>query len=343
LSRGEDNSVQLMCSDSTLPLSSATAHETSFAAPDTGARPLPKLTIITPSWNAERFIREAVESIARQRYPDLEHLVFDAGSKDNTLAVLAEFPDVVVYSEPDRGIYDALNKGIARAHGEVIGFLNTDDLYPDGVLADVGSIFAKNPEVDVVVGHSCLFETDDQGRRRLLFARTHVVQNGLWLPELAFGVPGFNGCFFRRRVFERFGNLVIKYRIIGDREFLMRLAIAGVKAVRIDRPAILYRAHAGSLSMDPSKSNLLRIGREYVEMALELATAHTQNPDLHRFFMGWHAFESVKLVARSLRVRQLRDAFDLFVQLSVQNPWWPVRLYEALRVWRAVRSLDAPV
>ena len=78
---------------------------------------LPKLTIVTPSWNGERFIREAVESIAQQRYPDLEHIVFDASSTDNTLALLAQFPNVLVHSEPDRGIYDALNKGVAQAQG----------------------------------------------------------------------------------------------------------------------------------------------------------------------------------------------------------------------------------
>ena len=303
---------------------------------------LPKLTIVTPSWNGERFVGEAVESIAQQRYPDLEHIVFDAGSTDNTLALLAQFPNVLVHSEPDRGIYDALNKGIAQAHGEIIGFLNTDDLYPDGVLAEIGSMFAQDPDLDVVVGHSCLFETDDQGRRRPLFVRTHVNQNGLWLPELAFGVPGFNGCFFRRRVFQKLGNLSIKYRITGDREFLMRLAIAGVKAARIDKPAILYRAHAGSLSMNPRKSNLLRIGREYVAMAKELAKANADNQRLSRFFLAWHAFESAKLVLRTLQVGQSRDALNLFVELNARNPFWPVRLYEAMRIWRAVRRLDVP-
>src|SRR5262249_6402802 len=182
-------------------------HATSSVPPQMSAERLPKLTIVTPSWNGERFIREAIESIAQQRYPDLEHIVFDAGSTDSTLALLAQFPNVLVHSERDRGIYDALNKGIAQAHGEIIGFLNTDDLYPDGVLAEIGSMVAQDPDLDVVVGHSCLFETDDRGRRRLLFVRAHVNQHGLWLPELAYGVPGFNGCFFRRGVFEKLGNL----------------------------------------------------------------------------------------------------------------------------------------
>jgi glycosyltransferase involved in cell wall biosynthesis len=306
------------------------------------AERLPKLTIVTPSWNGERFIREAVESITQQRYPDLEHIVFDARSTDNTLALLAQFPNVMVHSEPDRGIYDALNKGVAQAHGEIIGFLNTDDLYPEGVLVEIGSMFAQDPDLDVVVGHSCLFETDDQGRRRVLFVRAHVNQNGLWLPELAFGVPGFNGCFFRRRVFDKLGNLSIRYRITGDREFLMRLSIAGVKAARIDKPAILYRAHAGSLSMNPEKSNLLRIGREYVDMSMRLAKANADNHERSRFFLAWHAFESAKFVVRSVQAGHLRDALALFVELSAQNPLWPLRLADAARIRRTVRRLDAP-
>ena len=321
--------------------SSGTKHATTSVTA-INARGLPKLTIVTPSWNGERFIREAVESITQQRYPDLEHIVFDAGSTDSTLALLAQFPNVVVHSEPDRGIYDALNKGIAKAHGDIIGFLNTDDIYPDGVLVEIGSHFARDPDVDIVVGHSCMFETDGCGRRRTLFERAHVNQNGLWLPELAFGVPGFNGCFFRRRVFEKLGNLSIKYRITGDREFLMRVAIAGVKATRIDKPAILYRAHAGSLSMNPEKSNLLRIGREYVDLSMEFAKANADNQQLSRFFLAWHAFESAKLVLRKGQAGLLRDALALFVQLNVQNPLWLLRLFDAVRIWRKVGRLDVP-
>ncbi len=331
-----------MTGDSRLPVPSEMSHPISSPTPDMGTRRLPKFTIVTPSWNGERFVAEAVQSVAEQHYPDLEHIVFDAGSKDNTLAVLARFPDVLVYSEPDRGIYDALNKGIARARGDIIGFLNTDDLYPDGILGEMGSIFAQNPDLDVVVGHSCLFETDAAGGRRHLFVRTHPRANGLWLPELAFGVPGFNGCFFRRHVFEKFGSLSIKYRITGDREFLMRLAIAGVQAMRIERPTILYRAHADSLSMNPEKTNLLRIGREYVDMALELASAHADDPELSQFFLGWHAFESGKLIVRDLSVGRWREAVGLFVRLNIRNPLWPLRLHEAIRVWRIVRRLDAP-
>ena len=77
-------------------------------------------------------------------------------------------------------------------------------------------------------------------------------------------------------------------------------------------------------------------------MAMELAKANASNQELSRFFLAWHAFESAKLVVRSGQAGQLRDAFTLFVQLNVQNPLWPLRLFEAARIWRMVRRLDAP-
>jgi hypothetical protein len=77
-------------------------------------------------------------------------------------------------------------------------------------------------------------------------------------------------------------------------------------------------------------------------MAMELAKANADNQELSRFFLAWHAFEGAKLVLRKGQVGQLRDALALFVQLNVHNPLWPLRLFEALRIWRVVRRLDTP-
>ena len=102
---------------------------------------LPTITTITPSLNRAKFIDEAIKSVLNQDYPHVEHIIIDGGSTDGTLDVLALYPNLKVISEPDQGIYDAINKGIRMAKGDIIGILNSDDYYEPNFfseLADCG-------------------------------------------------------------------------------------------------------------------------------------------------------------------------------------------------------------
>src|SRR5687768_6412703 len=105
-------------------------------------------SIITPSYNRASLIQNAIESVMAQNYPHLEHIVIDGGSTDDTLELLSSYPHLHVLSEPDRGVYDALNKGLSIAQGEIIGQLNTDDYYQSDIFQKIQDYFDKNPEVD---------------------------------------------------------------------------------------------------------------------------------------------------------------------------------------------------
>jgi len=307
---------------------------------ESGAARLPRISILMPCLNGERYIVEAIESLRRQAYPNLEHLVLDACSTDSTLALLAAYPGVTVISEPDAGAHDALNKGIARAGGDIVGFLAVDDICPDGALLDVGRLFAARPDVDVIVGHSIVFEDDGAGGRRRAFVRSHPKGDGLWLPELTFGVPGFFGCFFRRSVFERVGPFDNSYTFAGDRHFLVRVALRNIKAARIDRPTILYRMHPGSQTINPKLTNLLPMSEEYVRMSEEFAAAPLTGAPARRIFLAWHAFEAIKLSLRLMVRRRVAAAIRLFAQLCRRHPLWPVSLVRGLLLRRAVAGLD---
>ena len=89
-----------------------------------------RLSIITPTLNRAHFLEEAIESVRAQDFPDCEHLIVDGGSTDGTLEMLARHPHLRVVSEPDRGLYDALNKGLRLGSGEIVGLLNSDDIQP---------------------------------------------------------------------------------------------------------------------------------------------------------------------------------------------------------------------
>ena len=109
-----------------------------------------KASIITVCYNSEKTIEDTLNSIASQVNVELEHIVIDGTSKDNTLNIVKQFPHVSkVVSESDKGIYDAMNKGIVLATGDIIGTLNADDLYIDSnVISTIVSVFENNPEID---------------------------------------------------------------------------------------------------------------------------------------------------------------------------------------------------
>src|SRR5467141_2466159 len=102
-----------------------------------GQNTRPRISVITPCLNGVRYVGEAIESVLKQDYPNMEHIVVDGGSTDGTLEVLSRYHHLSVLKGPDRGVYDALNKALAVAKGELIGILNSDDRYADGVFAAV--------------------------------------------------------------------------------------------------------------------------------------------------------------------------------------------------------------
>jgi len=204
-----------------------------------------KISVVSATFNCAGTIGDALASVAAQRYRSVEHVVIDGASTDGTWeAIRAHGLDrVVAISEPDRGIYDALNKGIARSSGDVIGFLHADDLFagPD-VLCWVAEAFA-DPAVDAVYGDLQYVRSDDTQR---------VVRH--WRSEpfapalLARGwMPPHPTLYLRRAVYERLGGYDASFRIAADYEFILRLfSTPGLRAVHI--PRVMVRMRVGGLS-----------------------------------------------------------------------------------------------
>ncbi len=138
---------------------------------------LPRITIITPSYNQGAFIEQTIESVLRQDYPDLEYIVMDGGSTDGTLEVLKRYNHRLSwFSERDRGQSHAINKGLRMATGEVVGFLNSDDLYEPGALVRVGEFFARHSQAAWLTGKCRTVAQDGKEIRKAI-----TLYKNLWL------------------------------------------------------------------------------------------------------------------------------------------------------------------
>lgn len=296
-----------------------------------------RITIITPCLNGARHIGEALESLGRQGYPNVEHLVMDAGSTDGTLEIVAQFPNSTLISEPDHGSHEAMNKGVARSTGEVIGFLNSDDVYDDGTLDRVAQMFRDDPTLDMLVGGSVVFrEQQGGGAWTPIVARDHAKSDGLWPPELTFGAPGLNARFTRRRVFERVGGFDNSYYYGADRKFLISVALAGFKSRPLGQTAIWYRSHDRSFTFNRAQRNAAMFAVENLRMAREFLTRTGLTRDWRRLMLAWHAFEVLRLLGRGAGRLSGATIMSALSQAWRFDPFWPRHLRAAFDYRAAV-------
>src|SRR5262249_23703013 len=194
------------------------------------------------------------------------HIIVDGGSVDGTLEMLSEHPNIVVLQDRRRGLYDAINMGIEHASGDVVGLLNSDDIYPPGALRAIERAFVLNPRADAVCGAAELFNPDG------VLARYHAHADLALDSHAALVGPSIiNARFFRRNVFARCGLFSLEFPLVADREFLVRTLIGGIVTTSIDAMVYRYRSHAGSLTLsarsgqaDAMRGELLRLARAII-------------------------------------------------------------------------------
>jgi glycosyltransferase involved in cell wall biosynthesis len=178
-----------------------------------------KVSIITVCHNAEATIKRCIESVSRQNYP-VEHILIDGNSTDSTIEIAKDCKSINrIISEPDKGIYDAMNKGLKLADGEIIGFLNADDLLADqNCISSLISVFSQN-KVEAVFGNIEFFDSTPEKSCLRKYATPGF--KPWWLK---FGImPPHLGTYLKRSVFQKYGNFRLGYTIAADYEFFVRI------------------------------------------------------------------------------------------------------------------------
>lgn len=231
---------------------------------------LPKISIIIPSYNKAKFVKETLNSIIDQKYPDLEVIIQDGGSTDGTLEIIKRFAKryskiISWESKKDKGQTDAINKGLKKANGEVIAYLNADDIYKKGTLNKVGKYFAKYPNTLWVAGKG---ETvDEKGRKTLEWVtdyKNYLLKLNNYDLLLMVNYPMQPSVFLSRKACRKYGPFTGRNNIM-EYDFWLKLGKKEMPKI-INSYLSSFRLHKESISMRDFKKTLLedeRIARRY--------------------------------------------------------------------------------
>ena len=185
-------------------------------------RTLPLVSIITPSFNSAKYIEETIKSVMAQSYRNIEHIVMDGGSKDGTVAILKKYPHLKWVSEKDTGQSNAINKGMRIAKGEIVAWINADDLYAPYAVSRAVDFLQKHPEAVMTYG-DCEIIGETGGRIGLIKARPY----NEFLHLAWFNVIPQPGSFFRKSAFDKAGGVDETLHYCMDHELWVRLGRLG--------------------------------------------------------------------------------------------------------------------
>jgi len=213
-----------------------------------------KVSVITATFNRAATIVRTISSIKKQTYSDIQVVLIDGASQDDTVSLVTDLlsEDDVLLSEPDNGIYDALNKGIDLASGEIIAFLHSDDLYfNDDAISEITKYFLDD-RVDIVYGDVCFFSGENTSKVVRMYESDVLSER-----NLAWGkMPAHPAMFIRSRVYKEIGGFKTNYRIAGDYEFLCRL-VKRTDFRAIYYPTTLVRMQMGGVSTSGIRNTIV--------------------------------------------------------------------------------------
>jgi glycosyltransferase involved in cell wall biosynthesis len=242
--------------------------------------PLPKVSIVTPSYNQAAFLEQAMRSVLEQNYPNLEYIVVDGASKDGSVDIIRRYGHHLAWwvSEPDRGQADAINKGFDRSTGEIVAWLNSDDIYLPGCIQAAVQVLQVDPGLVLVYGD--MLSIDSAGETINVQKFDNWGLDGL----MRFQIIGQPAVFMRRSTLEQVGFMDIHFHLMLDHHLWLKMAQCG-KIMHVPQLWAAARYHEGA-------KNIAR-ATEYGGEALEVVAWMKAQPGLQaRYARNWRRIQA---------------------------------------------------
>ena len=241
---------------------------------------IPRISVITPSFNQGKFIERTIESVINQGYPNLEYIIVDGGSTDGTIDILKKYSDKLFWvSEKDKGQADAINKGIEMSNGEIIAYINSDDKYEKNAFKRVSDVFKKDASVMWVTGRCRIIGENDIEIRRMITAYKNILLSRYNYSLLLMMNPiSQPATFWRRRVIEDIGMFNINEHLVMDYEYWLRIGQKYTLSV-INEYLACFRIHKRSKTESAHFSNYkqgLAVSKRYSNSKI-IRTLHYLN------------------------------------------------------------------
>lgn len=218
-----------------------------------------KISIITAVFNGENYLADCISSVLSQTHQDIEYIVIDGNSTDLTSTILANYPSITkVISEPDLGLYDAINKGLQIATGDVIGLLNSDDMFAEEtVVAKIVDAFKNSPEIDGIYGD--LNYIDPKSQRILRRWRSKQAN----FRDVAHGwMPAHPTLYLKKSLFNKYGNYSLDYGTAADYDFILRYIYKNKLTCKY-LPFLMIKMRQGGLSNHSIGSRISALKNDY--------------------------------------------------------------------------------
>jgi glycosyltransferase involved in cell wall biosynthesis len=264
---------------------------------------LPKISIVTPSYNQAKYLPETIESILNQGYPKLEYIIIDGGSSDGSVEIIKQYERHLAYwvSEPDSGQSAAINKGVDKATGDLFNWINSDDVLFPGALQRIAETFCEEPDADLFVGINARSDAEGRITRVSVPPRRTVMSPTCWIMGIC-----QQSTFITTKVLRRVGELREDLHCIMDTELYYRLFATGARYVRVPGLIGMIREHPDAKGVSKTAD---------------------WPPETERVLREYHIGEPWVNVARAkLRLGRLLDgsywhSFRLLRKWRGQKPW----------------------
>jgi glycosyltransferase involved in cell wall biosynthesis len=277
------------------------------------------ISVVTPCLNAAETLSDMLSSLAPQMAKDIEVIMADGGSVDDSRGLAERSGFVRVLPGKDDSLYEGLMRGVAAARGNYVLFLNADDKLADGAINAARKALGRAPGAPMASG-GLVVEGDQYYR---------AMPDGILTPAAAlFGLPAINARFYHRSLFENF-RFEPEYGLAADRLFLFRLALAKVTGVAIGQSVCRYRSHPGSRTIGATAQSHLRAVNADVSLALALVRkSEFVTPEYRPTLRAWAALQSLRAIWWRIPTMGGR-------------PWYPASLPAALFCWQRYRGMMA--